>query len=294
MELRALRYFVEAAREENMSRAAERLHITQPALSKQIKALEEELGKKLFNRHSFSISLTEEGRLLLGRADDLLRMASNIEKEFASLDDITGGELHFGLAESHLIRLLAREIREFRKRYPALSYHITSGDTEQVADRLSNGLLDFAVLAEPPDYRRYEALAFPEADVWGVVMPADDPLAGKSSLSADDLADRPLFGSGQGWQRYVRPWCGDKVRRMRLEGTFRLSFNGAMFVKEGLGYLLTFDKLVDTSEGSGLAFRPLAPRLETPLQLVWNRGRPLTPIAERFLAQVKESFGHRP
>ena len=132
MEIRTLRYFLVAAREESMTKAAEILHVTQPTLSKQIKALEDELGKKLFTRHSFNIRLTEEGILLKNRAEDLIGMADKIEQEFISLDDLTGGDLYFGLAESYQIRYLAREIRAFKQKYPGLRYHITSGDTEQV------------------------------------------------------------------------------------------------------------------------------------------------------------------
>ena len=153
MEIRTLRYFLAVAREENMSKAAEILHVTQPTLSKRLKSLEDELGKKLFTRHSFSIELTEEGVLLRNRAEDLIAMADKIEKEFVSLDDITGGELFLGLAESWQIRHLARTIREFKTRYPNLRYHITSGDTEQIADKLDKGILDFLVLAEQPDPR---------------------------------------------------------------------------------------------------------------------------------------------
>ena len=179
MEIRTLRYFLAVAREENMTRAAEQLHVTQPTLSKTLKALEDELGKKLFTRHSFSIQLTEEGVLLRNRAEDLVSMADRIAQEFVTLDDITGGDIYFGLAESHLIQYLAREIREFRMQYPDLRYHITSGDTEQVTEKLDKGLLDFAVLAEEPNAVKYEALAFPEADVWGLVFPASDPLSQK-------------------------------------------------------------------------------------------------------------------
>ena len=168
MEIRTLRYFLAVAREENMTRAAEQLHVTQPTLSKTLKTLEDELGKKLFTRHSFSIQLTEEGVLLRNRAEDLVSMADRIAQEFVTLDDITGGDIYFGLAESHLIQYLAREIREFRMQYPDLRYHITSGDTEQVTEKLDKGLLDFAVLAEEPNAVKYEALAFPEADVCSV------------------------------------------------------------------------------------------------------------------------------
>ena len=142
MEIKTLRSFLAAAREENMTRAAETLHVTQPTLSKQLKALEDELGKKLFVRHSFSIELTEEGILLRKRAEDLVRMADRISEEFSSLDDIAGGDLYFGLAESYQIRYLAREIKAFKQSYPDLHYHITSGDTEQVTEKLDKGILE--------------------------------------------------------------------------------------------------------------------------------------------------------
>ena len=125
MELRTMRYFLAAAREENMTRAAELLHVTQPTLSKQLKALEEELGKKLFTRHSFSIQLTEEGILLRKRAEDLVKMADKITTEFLALDDILGGDVYFGLAESYQIRYLAAAIRQFKEICPGLHYHIT-------------------------------------------------------------------------------------------------------------------------------------------------------------------------
>ena len=290
MEIRTLRYFLAVAREENMSRAAELLHVTQPTLSKQLKSLENELGKKLFTRHSFSIRLTDEGILLRDRAEDLVSMADKIEKEFVSLDDITGGELYLGLAESCQIKYLARVIKDFKKKYPNLHYHITSGDTEQVADKLDKGLLDFLVLAEDPDPRKYEYIAFPEADVWGLIIPEDDKLAAKKMIRASDLTDLPLFCSEQAWLGAIKKWAGNRYTDLHLEGSFRLSYNGSVFAREGLGYLLTFDHLVDTSESSGLAFRPLSPRLETKIYLAWNKYQTFTPIAERFLVQIKDAF----
>ena len=187
MEIRTLRYFLAVAREENMTRAAEQLHVTQPTLSKALKALEDELGKKLFTRHSFSIRLTAEGVLLRNHAEDLVSMADKITQEFVTLDDITGGDIYLGMAESYQIRILARAIKEFRQQYSELHYHITSGDTEQVTEKLDKGLLDFAVLAERPDTVKYDYLVFPQADVWGLVFPADDPLAHKEAITVDDL-----------------------------------------------------------------------------------------------------------
>ena len=290
MEIRHLRYFLAVAREENMTKAAELLHVSQPTLSMTLKALEEELGKKLFRRHSFSIELTDEGMLLRDRAADLVAMADKIEQEFISLDDITGGDLYLGLAESYQIRYLARELGRLKKVYPAMNYHITSGDTEQVTEKLDKGLLDFAVICEPPDELKYDFIEFPEVDIWGAVMPSDHPLAALPLVTVDDLAGQPLFVSEQSWNYEIAEWAGDKQAELRLEGSFRLSYNGSVFAREGLGLLLTFKGLVDCSEGSGLVFRPLSPQLETHLYLIWNKYQTFAPLAQKFLGQIRNSF----
>ena len=131
---------------------------------------------------------------------------------------------------------------------------------------------------------------FPESDKWGLVIPKDDPLADKKTIRANDLAGLPLFCSEQAWNNEVKEWAGSDFSKMKLEGSFRLSYNGSIFAKEGLGYLLTFDHLVDTSDSSGLVFRPLTPKLETKLYIAWNRYQAFTPIAERFLEQLQRSF----
>ena len=287
MEIRTLRYFLEAAREENMSKAAERMHISQSALSKQLKGLEEELGKKLFVRHSFSIELTEEGMLLRKRAEDLLSMADKITAEFASMDDIIGGNIYFGCAESYQIRHLAALI----KRYPGFHYHITSGDTEQVTEKLDKGLLDFAVLVERPDYAKYNVVKMPESDRWGLVMPAGCALAQKDCITFEDLLGLPLFCSGQGWHADLPLWCGERINELTLEGSFRLSYNASVFTREGLGYLLTFEHLVNTSSESGLVFRPLYPELTTDMFIIWKKHQVFTPIAERFINELQKEFG---
>ena len=290
MELRTMRYFLAVAREENMTRAAETLHVTQPTLSKSLKSLEDELGRKLFIRHSFHIELTDEGILLRKRAEDLVRMADKIQMEFHSLDDILGGDVYFGLAESYQIRYLAAEIRSFKNTYPDLRFHITSGDTEQVTEKIDKGVIDFAVLAEEPNKDKYHYLTFPKADVWGVVMKEDCPLAQKSAVSVEVLAGLPLFCSEQGWNCDIPRWCRNKMDTLHLEGSFRLSYNGSLFVKEGLGYLLTFAHLIDTSAGSGLVFRPLTPTLETKLYVIWKKYQVFTPIAEKLLEKLQERF----
>lgn len=217
-------------------------------------------------------------------------MADRITTEFLTLDDVLGGDVYFGLAESYQIRYLAAAIRKFREIYPNLRYHITSGDTEQVTEKLDKGIIDFAVLAQEPNTAKYHYLTFPVADLWGVVMPKDCPLAKKSTISTEDLIGLPLFCSEQGWDNDISKWCGNNRDKLYLEGSFRLSYNGSLFVKEGLGYLLTFEHLIDTTPESGLVFRPLAPKLETKIYLIWKKYQVFTPIAGRLLEMLKYEF----
>lgn len=293
MEIRVLRYFLEIARAGNMTRAAETLHVSQPTLSKQIKDLEQELGKKLFIRKSTSLSLTDEGMLLRKRAEDILDMVDKTTDEFKALDEITGGEVHIGCAESYQIKYLAQAIHSFKKKYPLFRYHLTTGNTEQVTERLDRGLIDFAVIVEPPNLSRYNYLELPESDIWGLIMKNDDPLARKNTICFEDLADLDLICSEQGMKFDIARWCGEKADTLNLTGTLNLSYNGSVFVKEGLGYMLTFDKLIKTDSESGLCFRPLEPVLETKMYVIWKKYQVFTPIAELLLDELKEQISDR-
>lgn len=282
MEIRTLRYFVAVAREENMTKAALQLHVTQPTLSKALKSLEDELGKKLFVRRSFNIRLTGEGVLLQKKAVDLLNMADQILSEFRNMDDITGGEVYFGMAESYQIRHLARIIRDFVKMYPSFRYHITSGDMEQVTEKLNKGLLDFAVLVNTPNSTDYDFLRIPETNRWCLIMPANDPLAKKESITFSDVLGLPLFVSEQSIQFDLPKWCGNRAAELTIKGRYRLAYNSSIFTKEGLGYLLALEHLIDTGPQSGLIFRPLFPTLESSLYIIWRKHQVLSPIAQRF------------
>lgn len=290
MEIRVLRYFLEIAREGNMTRAAEYLHVSQPTLSKQMKDLEAELGKKLFRRGSSSVSLTDEGMLLRKRAEDILDMVDKTTEEFGALDNIAGGEIHIGCAESHQIKYLARAIKLLKEKYPLFRYHLTSGNTEQVAERLDKGLLDMAVIVEPPNLSRYNYLEVPETDVWGVVMRRDCPLAAKERICVENLIGLDLICSAQAMQVDIPRWCGEKADMLKLSGTVNLVYNGSVFVREGLGYMLSFDKLAGTGEDSELCFRPLDPPLETKMYVIWKKYQVFTPIAQVLLEELKKGF----
>lgn len=290
MEIRVLRYFMEIAREENMTKAAERLHISQSALSKEIKKLEGELGHPLFIRTNKNMHLNDEGMLLRKRAGDILEMVDKTVEEFSQLNSITGGEIRIGCAESIQIKYLANVIKSFKKKYPNFIFHIFSGDTDPVAERLDKGLLDIAVIVEPPNLSKYNYLPVPESDKWGVIMRRDSPLAEKSELTFDDICGLPLFTSEQSIKVDFSRWCEENIEKLNIVGTFNLAFNGSIFVKEGLGYLLTFEHLIDTSEKSGLCFRPIIPILETKMYIIWKKYQIFSPIAELFLKKLKEEF----
>lgn len=287
MEIRVLRYFLEIARAGNMSRAAEAFHVSQPTLSKQMKDLEQELGKKLFRRGSTGLSLTDEGMLLRKRAEDILDMVDKTADEFRALNDISGGEVHIGCAESYQIKYLAQTIQVFKKKYPLFRYHLTSGNTEQVVERLDRGLIDFAVIAEPPNLSKYNYLEVPGVDLWGLVMKKDDALAQKKCIRVNDLMGLPLICSAQGMKFDIARWCGEKVDMLNLSGTVNLAYNGSVFVREGLGYMLMFNHLVDTGSDSDLCFRPLEPPLETKMYVIWKKYQVFSPISELLLDELK-------
>ena len=290
MEIRVLRYFLEIARAGNMSRAAEAFHVSQPTLSKQMKDLEQELGKKLFRRGSTSLSLTDEGMLLRKRAEDILDLVDKTADEFRALNDISGGEVHIGCAESYQIKYLAQTIQVFKKKYPLFRYHLTSGNTEQVVERLDRGLIDFAVIAEPPNLSKYNYLEVPGVDLWGLVMKKDDALAQKKCIRVNDLMGLPLICSAQGMKFDIARWCGEKVDMLNLSGTVNLAYNGSVFVREGLGYMLMFNHLVDTGSDSDLCFRPLEPPLETKMYVIWKKYQVFSPISELLLDELKICF----
>lgn len=290
MEIRVLRYFLEVAREESVTHAAQRLHISQPTLSKQLKDLEAELGKKLFVRSSFSVHLTDEGMLLRKRAEDILDMVDKTSAEFKALGEVVGGDIHIGCAESDNVKYLARTIKAVQEQYPGIRAHLYSGDTEDLAGQLDRGLLDFAVIAEAVDLSKYNYIELPGADIWGVVMQKDDPLAKKPAIRVDDLLELPLIVSRQGLREDIPKLFGTAVDKLNITATLNLVYNGAVLAREGLGYVLTFDKLVDTSEQSELCFRPLTPKLETKLYVIWKKYQVFSPVAELLLTEMKATF----
>lgn len=290
MDVRVLRYFVTVAREGSITNAAKFLHVTQPTLSRQLKELEEELGKRLFTRSTSKIKLTEEGMLLRKRAEDILDMVEKTRDEFRSMDDITGGDIHIGGAETHAIKYIAQAAMDLQERYPNVRFHIHSGNAIDVMERLDRGLFDYCLLVTPVDLSKYNYITLPAKETWGVIMRKDSPLAAKKSVRVNDLVKLPLICSRQALHNEMADWFGEKFDRLRIVATYNLFYNASIMVEEGAGYMIALDNLANTSCGSNLVFRSLSPKLESGLCIAWKKYQVFSRAAEQFLEEIKSRF----
>lgn len=292
MEIRVLRYFLAVAREESISGAAEYLHLTQPTLSRQLMDLEEELGKKLFLRGSRRVTLTEDGLLLRKRAEEILDLIEKTESEFHETDqaEITG-DIYIGGGETQAMRMVAQTAKELQAEHPHIRYHLHSGNAEDVAERLDKGLLDFGMMIRPFDIKKYESVTLPAVDTWGVLMRKDSPLAEKAAIEPKDLWNVPLLVSRQRMaQKELISWLGKKPEELNIVTNYNLIYNAALMVEEGLGYAMTLDKLINTTGDSALCFRPLRPKLEVGLDLVWKKYQVFSKATTLFLERMQAKF----
>ena len=295
MEIRVLRYFLAIARESSITNAANFLHVTQPTLSRQIRDLEEELGQRLFVRGSHHMSLTAEGMILRKRAEEIISMVDKTEAEFQSMEHMVSGDIYIGSGETKAIQVVAQIAKELRDTYPGIHYHLYSGNSEDVTERLDKGLLDFGILIQPADISKYDYLNLPAKDTWGVVMKKDSPLSKKEVIRKEDLLEVPLICSRQAIMQErsgneFAQWFGEDFDRLNIVTTFNLVYNAAIMVEAGVGYAVTIDKLVNTAESSALCFRPLEPKLDSGLNLIWKKYQVFSSAAELFLERLQDAF----
>ena len=291
MEFRLLEYFLAVAREQNITAAAESLHISQPALSTQLKALETELGKQLLIRGvkgSRKVILTEEGMILRKRAEEMISLMRRTEEEITGSNETIAGNVFIGTGETETVRLFAQVAKKMQQKYPDIRYHISSGNAEHVLEYLDKGHIDFGLLFTEIDPQKYEAVPVPIKDTWGVLMRKDSPLAEKETICPEDLWDKPLiFPHQRGDNTYLSHWLQREETELHIVATYNLIFNASLLVDEGLGYALCYDKLINT-QGSNLCFRPFSPRLEARGFIVWKKYQVFSKAANLFLQCLNE------
>jgi transcriptional regulator, lysR family len=291
MELRVLEYFLAVAREQNITAAAESLHISQPALSTQLKNMEDELGKQLLIRGvkgSRKVILTEEGMILRKRAEEMLLLMRRTEEEITGSNETIAGNVFIGTGETETVRLFAKVAKKLQQKYPDIRYNISSGNAEHVLEYLDKGLIDFGLLFTEIDSQKYEIIPVPIKDTWGVLMRKDSPLAEKEVICPEDLWDKPLIVSHQkGDDVYLNQWLQREESQLHIVATYNLLFNASLLVDEGLGYALCYDNLINT-QGSNLCFRPFSPRLEARGFIVWKKYQVFSKAANIFLQYLRE------
>lgn len=287
MELRVLQYFLAVAREQSISKAADYLHLSQPTLSRQIRDMEEELGKQLLIRGNRKVTLTEEGMLLRKRAEEIINLVQKTEKEITLSAHLVTGDIYIGTGETEGVRLLARIAKELQDIYPEIHYHIVSGDSVDIMEDLDKGLLDFAVLLDPVDTSKYESIKLPYTDITGVLMRKDSPLAQKDRLTANELINLPLIVSRQQLKNGILDLLTQRsATPLNIVASYNLLFNASLLVEEGLGYAIGLDKIINTSGNTNLTFKPLFPPIEIGMSFVWKKYQFFSKAAEIFLQKL--------
>lgn len=281
MELRVLNYFLAIAREENFTKAANILHVTQPTLSRQIADLEQELGVKLFVRSNHNIILTEDGMILKRRAQEILSLADKTKRDFLQKDDTLSGTISIGSGEFRSTEYLAKIISEFRQKYPNVKYEVYSGNAGNIRDYIERGFLDIGLMSEPIDVRKYNFVNMPIKEQWGVFVQNDSALYEKKSIRPEDLVGMSLVtATGDFNQSRIGRWLGDYREQVKITATANLPYNEAVLAKENIGVMLSI-KLNCTYEN--LSFIPLHPVLEVSTALAWKKEQIFSATTSAFI-----------
>ena len=289
MEIRVLKYFLAVAREENITKAAGLLHISQPSLSRQLMQMEESLGVKLFKRSKHRIILTDEGRLLRRRAQEIVALADKAEKELSKGEDAISGEIAIGCGETKNMAYLSQMIVSFRERYPEVTFEIYTAIADDVKDHIENGVLDFGLMLEPVEISKYNFIRLPLGEKWCVLMQKDSPLAEKDKITPADLVGVPLMiAKRKSVRNELENWFGDYYDRLNITATCNLSYsNRSIMVENHVGVALVHEF---ENNHESLCLRPIFPEIENKSVLVWKKNQVFSPAATKFIEWIKNAI----
>lgn len=287
MEIRVLKYFLTVAREQNITRAAETLHMTQPTLSRQLAALEEELGTTLFVRGNRNITLTEAGILLKRRALEILNLEEKTIEELRNHEELVEGSVTIGCGEFGAVESLSRICEAYRAKYPKVQIKLHTATADIIQDMMKQGLVDIGLLMEPVDTSEFEYIRLPEADSWVVTMKPDDPMAQKDAVTRDDLLDKPLIlPSRLNIQSELANWFGKDFEKLNVAFVANLATNAAVMAKNGLAYPVTIEGAMKFWREDFLVNKKLYPELISYSVLAWRRNIPYSTAARKFIEEI--------
>ncbi|MFC6323576.1 LysR family transcriptional regulator [Companilactobacillus baiquanensis] len=285
MELRVLKYFVAVAREENITRAAERLNITQPTLSRQLKQLEDELEVKLFDRNKHKIALTNDGLLLRRRAQEIIDLSEKTKNEVSHNNEELSGEIAIGCGELRSVDTLAKIIKSFQELHPDVSFNIFSGNSENIKSLMNQGLLELGLLMEPVQIDRFDFVRMDIDEKWGILVKDSSPLANLEFATAADIKNYPLILPGRREINHeIMNWLNIDPDDVKVVSRYNLLYNSSKLVQNDVGVAICL-KLDDHYEG--LTFVPLQ---ESPILnsvLVWSSGQVFSKTTSAFIEFVK-------
>lgn len=289
MELRTLRYFLAAAQEGNITRAADVLHVTQPTLSRQMMDLEKELGTTLMLRGKNGLTLTDDGMLFRQRAEEIVELANRLEQTFAEKNTEVSGMISIGAPETVGSRLFAKIIKGFSEKYPLVQFTLYNETADNIKDRLDKGLVDVGLLLEPIDMEKYDFVRLSQKDTWGVLLRDDHPLAGRSFISSDEIVEYPLMlPLREKIRGEILNWLKREEKDLKIPLRYTLLSNAALLVEEGLGCAFCMDGALAIHSSPHLRFVPIHPQRTTCSVLVWKKNRLFSSAASLFLQEINK------
>lgn len=287
VELRTLRYFLAAAQEGNITRAADILHITQPTLSRQIMELERELGTTLMLRGKNGLTLTDDGLFFRQRAEKIVELADRLEQNFTERKSDVSGLIAIGASESVGSRLFARLIKRFSDKYPLIQFHLYNEMADNIKDRLEKGLVDVGLLLEPVDTSRYDFVRLSQKETWGILMRDDHPLAERKTIAPDEIAEYPLIlPLRERVRNEILNWMRKEEKDLTIPLSYTLLSNAALMVEAGLGCAFCLDGALAIHSSPHLSFVPISPEHTTRSVLVWKKNQMFSPATALFIQEI--------
>lgn len=288
MDIRVLKYFLTVVREENITKASDILHITQPTLSRQLSKLEEDLGVQLFIRRKKGISLTDEGILFRRRASEIVELADKAERELSECEQFIDGEISIGCGEMESVKLITKLFMSYKERYPNVRLDLYTGNADEIKQRIDNGITDIGILIEPVEIEKYDFIRLNIQENWVVLMRADDPLTENEYITIDDLSKLPLIiTKRQSVRNEIESWFMRYMDKLNIVASSNLSTNASILVEQKAGYALVIEGAMPFLDKTKVTYRPLYPERKTTSVLVWKKHQPFSLAVTKFLEYIQ-------